>query len=333
MVYRIYVEKRADLACEAEALAADIRNVLGIRALTGLRIWNRYDVEGIEADLFSKCRTTVFAEPQTDLIYDSLPPLETVFAVEYLPGQYDQRADAASQCIALLPQKDAPSVRTARVYLPEGCISEADTAAIKRYLINSVESREASLAPCDSLAPDIGEPAPVPVLVGFTRLDDDGLRALIGTYALAMQLDDLKCCKAHFCVEQRDPTLTELRLLDTYWSDHCRHTTFLTELDALEFRDERAQKSYEVYLALRRDLGDRKPVTLMNMATVAARWLKANGQLAKLDDSAEINACTVRVEIDADGERQPWLLMFKTKHTTIPRRSSRLAGLLPASAA
>jgi len=326
MVYRIYVEKRPELALEAEALAADIRNLLGIRRLTGLRIWNRYDVEGIEADLFMQCRAAVFAEAQTDLIHDELPIAENIFAVEYLPGQYDQRADAAAQCIALLSQKEAPTVRTARVYLPEGPFDEAELAAIKRYVINPVEAREASLAPCDSLAPQIGEPVPVPVLEGFIRLNDDGLAALIEEYALAMQIDDLKCCRAHFLAERRDPTLTELRLLDTYWSDHCRHTTFLTELDALEFHDERAQKTYADYLALRREIGDEKPVTLMNMATAAARWMKAKGKLEKLDDSAEINACTVRVEINADGKRQPWLLLFKNETHNHPTEIEPFGG-------
>lgn len=327
MVYRIYVERRAECAQEAQAQLADIRDVLSIRALTDLRILNRYDVEGVDGALFSACRHTVFAEPQTDVALDSLPEGgDAAFAIEYLPGQFDQRAEAAAQCMALISQKEAPAVRTARVYLLYGTLSQADVAAIKQYLINPVECREASLEPYTSLALPFDEPSPVPVLQGFTLLDDAGLTAMIAEYGLAMDADDLRCCRDHFLSEGRDPTLTEIRLLDTYWSDHCRHTTFLTELDNVTFDDPHAQATFDKYLALRGELGAKKPVTLMDMATVAARYFKAKGLLPKLDDSAEINACTVKVDIDVDGEKQLWLLLFKNETHNHPTEIEPFGG-------
>lgn len=326
MVHRIYVEKRPELAQEARALLANIRAVLDVKSLTGLRILNRYDVEGIESGLFSACRFTVFAEPQTDLAYDALPENRYAFAIEYLPGQYDQRADAAGQCIALLSQKEAPAVRTARVFLLYGELCEADMTKIKAYLINPVECREAGLSPAHSLALSFEEPKAMPVLTGFTARDDNGLLELINQYSLAMDLDDLLCCRAHFSSEQRDPTLAELKLLDTYWSDHCRHTTFQTELDQIEFLDGRAGETYETYLGLRRSLGAAGPVTLMDMATIAARFFRARGKLERLDDSAEINACTVRTEIQVDGEKQPWLVLFKNETHNHPTEIEPFGG-------
>ena len=327
MVYRIYVEKKAAFAQEANALLSDIRGVLGIESVSNARILNRYDVEGVDEALFSSCRYSVFAEPPIDLVYDALPDGGgAVFAVEYLPGQYDQRADACAQCIALLSQREAPAVRTARVYLLGGTPSDAELDAIKRYVVNPVEARLASLEPYASLAMAASDPAPIPVLTGFTALDDEALHALIATYGLAMDLDDLKCCRAQFSEEGRDPTLTELKLLDTYWSDHCRHTTFLTELDAVEFLDPRAAQTYETYLNIRRELGGNKPVTLMDLATIAARWFSAHGRLDLLDDSAEINACTVKTEIEVDGKKQRWLVLFKNETHNHPTEIEPFGG-------
>ncbi|HWS28765.1 MAG TPA: phosphoribosylformylglycinamidine synthase [Clostridia bacterium] len=327
MVYRVYVEKRAPLMQEADVLAADIRGLLGIESLKSLRILNLYDVEGVSPALFEACRGTVFSEPQTDVTFDSLPEgADEAFAVEYLPGQYDQRADAAAQCIALLSQEEAPSVRTARVYLLYGKLSQTELNAVKRHLINPVECREAGLEAYTSLALSFEPPAPVPVLEGFCSLDDTALSSLLGEYALAMDPDDLKCCRAHFQPEGRDPTLTEIKLLDTYWSDHCRHTTFLTELTEVEFLDERARKTYDTYLALRNELKIDKPITLMDMATIAARYFKAQGKLDKLDSSDEVNACTVKIEIDVDGKKEPWLLLFKNETHNHPTEIEPFGG-------
>lgn len=327
MVHRIYVEKRAAFAQEAASKLADIRNVLGISGVKQLRILNRYDVEGVDDTLFSSCRYTVFAEPQTDETFDELPVgADAAFAVEYLPGQFDQRADACAQCIALLSRREAPLVRTARVYLLYGAVSEAESAAIRRDVINPVEAREAGLEPYATLAQKAETPARIPVLNGFCGMDEGALCGLMAEYGLAMELDDLLVLQAHFRSERRDPTLTELKLLDTYWSDHCRHTTFLTELDALEFFDSRAQKTYETYLNLRRELGVTKPVTLMDMATIGAKWLKKQGKLEKLDDSAEINACTVKTKISVDGEKQDWLVLFKNETHNHPTEIEPFGG-------
>ena len=327
MVFRIYVEKQAHLAQEAAALLTDIHGVLGMQGVSALRTLNRYDVEGIDEETFAACRDTVFAEPQTDLAYDTLPEgADAIFALEYLPGQYDQRADACGQCIALISGREAPIVRTARVFLLNGVWSEQEFDAIKRYVINPVEAREASLAPYDTLELRAEKPAPIPVLNGFNTLDDNGLSALISEYGLAMDLDDLKCCLTHFQNEKRDPTLTELKLLDTYWSDHCRHTTFLTELDDVEFSDPRAAATYQTYLNIRRELGIQKPVTLMDLATVSARWFKHCGKLPQLDDSAEINACTVKTRITVDGEPQDWLVLFKNETHNHPTEIEPFGG-------
>ena len=327
MVERIYVEKRPAFAQEAAAVLADIRGVLGVSGVSSLRLLNRYDVEGIEAALVAACRFTVFAEPQTDVTHDEIPQgADAVFAVEYLPGQYDQRADACAQCIALLSQKEAPLVRTARVYLLCGAIQPEELAAIKRYIINPVESREASLETPETLALRADPPARIPVLNGFCGMDESALCGLIARYGLAMDTDDLLCCRDYFRRQRRDPTLTELKLLDTYWSDHCRHTTFLTVLDEVESFDPRAQKTYETYRMLRRALGITKPVTLMDMATIGAKWLRRQGRLQRLDDSAEINACTVKTRIDVDGAQQDWLVLFKNETHNHPTEIEPFGG-------
>ena len=327
MVFRIYVEKRNGFAQEAEGLLADLHGVLGLSGITGLRVINRYDVEGVDEGTFAACRDTVFAEPQTDDTYDEVPTgADAVFAVEYLPGQYDQRADACGQCIALISQREAPQVRTARVYLLYGRVSPAELDAVKQYVINPVEARESSIGQFDTLEIRTERPDPIPVLSGFSALDDAGLRGLIDQYGLAMDTDDLACCRAHFCAEGRDPTLTELKLLDTYWSDHCRHTTFLTELDEIEFLDPRATKTYATYQNLRRELSIEKPVTLMDLATISAKWFRSKGLLPNLDDSPEINACTVRTRIQADGLPQEWLVLFKNETHNHPTEIEPFGG-------
>ena len=327
MVHRIYVEKQPRFAQEAAAALADIRGVLGISCVKGVRILNRYDVEGVSSALFSSCRYTVFAEPQTDAAYDAPPEeADAVFAVEYLPGQFDQRAEAAARCIALLSQAEAPLVRTARVYLLRGAVTKAEIDAIKRYLINPVESREASLALPHTLALAAQAPPRIPVLAGFCALEKAALPEWVARYGLAMDVDDLGCCQAYFQSERRDPTLTELRLIDTYWSDHCRHTTFLTALDAVECLDSRAKETFETYLALREGLHITKPVSLMDLATIGAKWLKREGKLPLLEESEEINACTVRTRIRVDGGEQDWLVLFKNETHNHPTEIEPFGG-------
>ncbi len=327
MIERIYVEKQPLFAQEAKAALADIRNVLGLFCVTSLRVLNRYDVEGVSSEVFAACRWSVFAEPQTDQVYDELPAdADAVFAVEYLPGQFDQRAEACAQCIALLTQGQAPVVRTARAYLLAGQISEKELFEIKRYLINPVEAREASLTKPETLTQSMDSPARIPVLAGFCEMDETATAALIAALGLAMDQDDLLCCQNYFAAEGRDPTLTELKLLDTYWSDHCRHTTFLTALDEIESADPRAKKTLAAYLSLRERLGITKPVTLMDMATIGTKWLKHEGKLALLDDSDEINACTVKTKISVDGAKEDWLVLFKNETHNHPTEIEPFGG-------
>lgn len=327
MVNRIYVEKRAAFAQQAQALKQDIQAFLGIQALTGIRILNRYDVENIEDALFVRCVSTVFSEPQTDVTYDTLPEgSDAVFAVEYLPGQFDQRADSAAQCIQLLSQTERPLVRSARVYLLYGALTQEDLDAIKKHLINPVESREATLECYKTLKAELAQPAEVPVLTGFIGLDQQGLNDFLSENGLAMELDDLLFCQQYFITEQRDPTLTELKVIDTYWSDHCRHTTFLTQIDHAAFDYPAAQQTYQQYLSIRKQLGVQKPVTLMDLAIIAAKHLKSTGALNNLDESEEINACTVKIAVDVDGKPEPWLLLFKNETHNHPTEIEPFGG-------
>ena len=326
MVYRIYVEKNPGLAHEAAALLKELQGNLGITRLSGLRLYNRYDVEGIRKELFETCVPLVFSEPQLDEVTTELPTGGTVFAVEYLPGQFDQRADSAAQCVQILSQGERPTVRTAKVYVLEGDLTEEDLAAVKHYVINPVEAREADLAPLHTLQMDYAIPTTVAVEEGFTALDEAGLAALLKTLGLAMDLDDLKFCQSYFQKEGRDPTITEIRMIDTYWSDHCRHTTFLTTLDSITFEDPEIQAAYARYLAGRESLRRTKPVNLMDMGTIAAKLLKNAGKLRKLDESEEINACTVKMTVEVDGKAEPWLLLFKNETHNHPTEIEPFGG-------
>ena len=328
MVRRIYVEKKPALRQEAAGLLNELRTLLGVTALTGLRLLNRYDVEGLDEAAFRRAVGTVLSEPQVDDVYEALPAGDfAAFAVEYLPGQFDQRADSASQCIQLLTQGERPTVRSAKVYLLSGELTAADVDAVRRYVINPVEAQEASLEPVDSLAMDIDQPAPPAVLEGFTAMDDAALEGLIASLGLAMDLGDLQCCRAYFAQEQRDPTITEIRILDTYWSDHCRHTTFSTVLKDIAFEDPRVQAAYDRYLSVRAETNaGTKPITLMDMGTRGAKYLKKSGALTALDESEEINACTVKIDVDEDGEDKPWLLLFKNETHNHPTEIEPFGG-------
>ena len=329
MVYRVYVEKRPELAQEAAALLNDLRTLLAIQSLRGLRIINRYDVEHVEESLFETAVRTVFSEPQLDLVSRELTGAEgrTVFAVEYLPGQFDQRADSAAQCIQLISQQERPAVRSARVYVLDGELTAADLDKIKKYVINPVDSREASLEPCSTLQVECRIPDTVEILEGFQQYGEPELNAFLQQKGLAMDLDDLRFCQQYFRKEQRDPTITEIRMLDTYWSDHCRHTTFLTNLDSVRFADAELEAAYQSYRDARRELGrDDRPVCLMDLATLAAKVLKAQGRLPGLDESEEINACTVKIEVTVDGKPEPWLLLFKNETHNHPTEIEPFGG-------
>ena len=257
MVFRTYVEKRQGLAPECEALLTDCHDFLGVQGLRAARIWNRYDVDGIEAPLFENACRSVFSEPPLDLVSDAADTQDAcaVFAVEPLPGQFDQRADSAAQCIQLLSQGERPRIRTAKVYALYGMLTDADVEAVKRYVINPVESREASLAKPETLAEELAEPKRVASVEGFTAMDEAALSALLSSMGLAMDIADLKALQDYFReTERRDPTVTELRVVDTYWSDHCRHTTFSTHLDEIRIDDDAVKGAYARYLAAREEV-------------------------------------------------------------------------------
>ena len=328
MVYRVFVEKKAGLDNEAQGLLSEARNLLGIASLENLRLFNRYDAENISKELFDYAVKTVFSEPQLDTASASVDlPGATVFAVESLPGQFDQRADSAAQCIQIISQGERPLVRTAKVYALYGNLTQEELAEFKKYVINPVECREAALDIPETLAIPYEIPTQVATLEGFTQLDREGLDTFIRQYGLAMDLDDIAFCQSYFLSEHRDPTITEIRMIDTYWSDHCRHTTFGTILDSVTFADPLLQKTYETYLATRNALGRQaKPICLMDLATIAVKHLRSVGKLNKLDESEEINACTVKMTVTVDGVEEPWLLLFKNETHNHPTEIEPFGG-------
>ncbi len=327
MVYRVYVEKKPGLAHEADALLQELRDLLGLKGLTGLRLLNRYDAEGIDRDLFDACRATVFSEPPLDVTFDEPDFSDArVLAVEYLPGQFDQRADSAAQCIQLLSRGQRPTVRSCRVYLLYGTLSDAEFERVKTYVINPVESREAALALPETLDTPYDVPTTVETLTGFTALPEEALTDYVAQYGLAMDADDLRCCREYFRSEGRDPTITELKMIDTYWSDHCRHTTFQTIIDDVSFEDEELSGAWADYLAVRRELGRTKPVCLMDLGTIMAKYLRQNGKLDGLDASEEINACTVKITVNGPDGPEPWLLLFKNETHNHPTEIEPFGG-------
>ncbi len=329
-VYRIYVEKKEPFAVEAAGVLASLRNDLGLSKLRHVRLLNRYDVEGISREVFDSVRDTVFSEPPVDMVYDELPAGDgKVFAIEYLPGQFDQRADSCAQCIQLATLCERPTVQNARVYVLEGDITDEELERIKAYLINPVESREASLEMPETLEARYAVPETVATVEGFTALDRAGLEEFIRTQGLAMDLDDALCCQAYFRdTEHRDPTITEVKMIDTYWSDHCRHTTFATQIDDVKIGCDYIAEEYKNYLELRKTVhaGKNKPVTLMDLATIGAKELRRAGILTDLDESEEINACSVKITVDHDGKAEDWLLMFKNETHNHPTEIEPFGG-------
>ncbi|KAA8829542.1 phosphoribosylformylglycinamidine synthase [Bifidobacterium myosotis] len=329
MVFRVYVEKKPGFDVEAQQLAGELRTILGLTGLKAVRIVNRYDVEGISEELFRAATPTVFSEPQVDDVSANLPDFgdAKVFATEFLPGQFDQRADSASECIQLISQGERPTVRSAKVYALEGDLSEADVETIKHYVINPVEAREASLDVRETLKTQVPTPGKVEVIAGFNEMDEAAGQRFIDERGLAMDLADLEFCQKYFAEEGREPTITEIKVIDTYWSDHCRHTTFGTELDEVDIDDAVVKAAFDRYLAMRHELGrDAKPVCLMDMGTIGAKWLKKNGILTGLDESEEINACTVKVKVDVNGKDEDWLFLFKNETHNHPTEIEPFGG-------
>ena len=329
-VYRIYVEKKPQYAVEGEAVLSDLQTALRMECVTAVRIINRYDVEDISEENFKRSIPTVFSEPPVDNVFEQLEKPrenERMFAVEFLPGQFDQRADSAAQCIQMLCQGDRPLVKYAKIYVLSGNISDADFAKIKHYLINAVESRECGFEAYETLKVKYDIPTEVAVLDGFLDLDENGLAQFIKTYGLAMDEGDIKFCQDYFKSEKRNPTITEIRMIDTYWSDHCRHTTFGTIIDKAEINAPYIADTYREYIADREELGrGKKPICLMDIATLAAKKLKADGVLKDLDESEEINACSVKITVDVDGKDEQWLLMFKNETHNHPTEIEPFGG-------
>ncbi|MBR6241880.1 MAG: phosphoribosylformylglycinamidine synthase, partial [Ruminococcus sp.] len=329
-VFRIYVEKKPEFAVEAQSVLSDIRTALRLN-VDGVRILNRYDADKLSREDFDAAINTVFSEPAVDVVYTDLPQLsqgERVFAVEYLPGQFDQRADSCEQCIQILRQGERCRVRNARVYIISGNISDSEFDRLKSYIINPVESREASLNLVATLDTNYEIPETVETLEGFINLNSAGLHAFVDKFGLAMDYDDIKFCQDYFRnTEKRDPTITEIRMIDTYWSDHCRHTTFLTNVEKVDIKTPYIKETYDMYLDVRRELGrSDRPVTLMDIGTLAAKKLKADGLLPDLDESEEINACSVKIKVDIDGKLEDWILMFKNETHNHPTEIEPFGG-------
>ncbi|MCI6156543.1 MAG: phosphoribosylformylglycinamidine synthase, partial [Peptoniphilaceae bacterium] len=327
MIFRTYVEKKPEFAEEARQLFHELKQMPGFDALESVRVINRYDAEGLSEEMFQHAVKTVLSEPQVDLVYEK-PDIAgaQAFVVEALPGQFDQRADSAAQCIQILSQGERPLVRSAKVYALYGELSEKSLDAVKHFVINPVEAREASWELPQTLSWSSQHPDAVATVEGLMDAGEEDLRKLLKEYAFAMDLDDLRFCQSYFQSENRNPTLTEMRVIDTYWSDHCRHTTFQTELDSVRFEEETLQMAFERYLSVRKQLGRRKPICLMDVATIAARYLKKQGKLDKLDESEEINACTVKINVDVDGVSEPWLLLFKNETHNHPTEIEPFGG-------
>ena len=336
-VKRVYVEKKPEYAVAAKELRHEIRHYLGITATEEVRVLIRYDVENISDDTFEKACRGVFAEPPVDVLYREEFPAgenERVFSVEFLPGQFDQRADSAEQCIRFIKEDEEPVVRTATTYVIEGNISDEEFAAIKNHCINPVDSREAAPEKPETLVTVFEEPEDIRTFDGFKDMPETELRELYNSLGLAMTFQDfLHIQKYFFGEEHRDPTMTEIRVLDTYWSDHCRHTTFSTELKDIVFDEgdyrEPIENTYKEYLKDHSEIfagREDKFVCLMDLALMAMRRLKKEGKLEDQEESDEINACSIVVPIRVDGKEEEWLINFKNETHNHPTEIEPFGG-------
>lgn len=332
-IKRLFVEKKKGFDIEACAMKQDLIENLGLSGLTAVRVINRYDIDGItdaELELALPC---VYAEPQVDNVtFENIeiPSGDKYFAMEYLPGQFDQRADSAAQCTQIMTGGEKPVVRTAKIIILSGDISDEDLRAVEHYTVNPVESRLASMDKPDSLADKSDDPADVAIIDGFINMSDSRLEAMISELGLAMDEDDIKFCRDYFKnTEKRNPSLTEIRMIDTYWSDHCRHTTFGTKLNNIKIKNEFIKGVYNDYLESRKFVyGEKqKNICLMDVATIAVKELKKRGVLKALDESEEINACSIEVEVDmTDGTKEDWLVMFKNETHNHPTEIEPFGG-------
>ena len=333
MVKRVYVQKKQGYDVEAKGLLGDLKENLLIDNLEDIIMLNRYDVEGITDEVFAKAKNTVFSEPQVDLCFEEDYPFEKedkVFGVEYLPGQFDQRANSLSECLQILTEGARPISKSAKIYVLKGNLSAEDVEKIKSYIINPVDSRECSLDKLESLDEKQEEPADVAIVEGFINMTDEDSKEFYEKYGFAMDLEDLKFCQKYFRdVEKRDPSMIEMKMIDTYWSDHCRHTTFLTKLEKVEINWDLANKIYEDYKKSREYVYDNKKakdICLMDVATIAVKELKKKGMLKDLDESEEINACSIKAEILVDGKPEEYLVMFKNETHNHPTEIEPFGG-------
>lgn len=335
-VKRIYVEKKEPYAVKAKELKEEIESYLGIQKITKVRVLNRYDIENLSEETYQKACATVFSEPPVDDLYEESFELcenTKVFSVEYLPGQFDQRADSAVQCVKMLNEEEQPEIKTAVTYVIQGNISEEEFNEIKSFCINPVDSRETDLTKPKTLVTEFDEPADVIIFEDFQVMDENELEELYDSLNLAMTFKDFLHIQNYFKKEQRDPSMTEIRVLDTYWSDHCRHTTFSTELKEVKFGAGYYKapivKTYEKYLADREEIfqgRDDKFVCLMDLALMAMRKLKADGKLQDLEESDEINACSIVVPVEIDGKEEEWLVSFKNETHNHPTEIEPFGG-------
>ncbi len=334
-VRRIYVEKKKGFDVEAQGVLADLKENLSLTGLENVRVLNRYDVSGMSDEEYQKARGLIFSEPPVDYAYDedfAMNAGEKVFAVEYLPGQFDQRAASAEECSSILTQKERPIIKTAKVYILAGDITDADVERVKHYIINPVEAREASLEKPENLDFSAQVPADVAVADGFIGMDSAALEKMVSDMGFAMDSDDLKFCQTYFRdTEKRDPTITELRMIDTYWSDHCRHTTFSTRINNVKINDGKyadvIKSAYDEYVRAKGELyAPDRDTCLMNMATIIVKQLKKQGKLKEIDESEEINACSIVAEIDVDGKNEEWLIMFKNETHNHPTEIEPFGG-------
>ena len=325
MVKRIYVKKKDGFNVEAKELLSDMKE--------DVIILNRYDVENITEETFEEAKTTVFSEPQVDKYYVEEYPFnkeDKIFGVEFLPGQFDQRAQALEECLQILAGGNRPSAKSAKIYILKGNISEQEIEKIKNYMINKVDSRECSLDKPETLEQKLDIPEDVAVIDGFIKMTKQDSEQFYQKYGFAMDFADLQFCQNYFRdVEKRDPTITEMKMIDTYWSDHCRHTTFLTKLEVLDIKWDLLKRVYEDYLKARDIVYENrkaKDICLMDIATIAAKELKKEGYLKDLDESEEINACSIKAEILVDGKPEEYLIMFKNETHNHPTEIEPFGG-------
>ena len=332
-VFRCFVEKKPAYAVEAKSILNDLHVALRNQNVEAVRVLNRYDLENVDEEDYIAAKYTILSEPQVDFFYEEAPTPdydEYILATEYLPGQFDQRADSCAQCIQLSSMKQKPTVKTARLYYIKGKLTDDEKKLIEETLINPVEARIASLEKPETIIMSFDTPELPPVIDGFIELDEEGLKKFLKEHGLAMDLEDLKFMQEYFQkIECRNPTITEVRVIDTYWSDHCRHTTFHTVIDDVEIQPEYVKDTYLNYLDLRNHIYEGrtpKPVCLMDLGTIGAKALKKYGKLTDLDESEEINACSVKIKVNVDGEDQDWLLMFKNETHNHPTEIEPFGG-------